>query len=170
MKEQISTVNGVKICSTLNSNLNSFCLSFYFRGGSLFESSSNNGISHLFEHIVFRNLKNKYDNFYELLSIHGIVLQGCTYKEFIRFTLNGPCGEFEFASEILCSIFDSINLPKSEFESTTFKEMYLIGFMSNLNILTELEQYLSSDEQDNLEEWLIKEFDITSYDIDGIDD
>ena len=117
MKEQISTVNGVKICSTLNSNLNSFCLSLYFRGGSLFESSSNNGISHLFEHIVFRNIKNKYDNFYELLSIHGIDFQGCTYKEFIRFTLNGPCGEFEFASEILCSIFDSINLPKSEFEN-----------------------------------------------------
>lgn len=65
---------------------------------------------------------------------------------------------------------DETELPKSEFESTTFKEMYLIGFMSNLNILTELEQYLSSDEQDDLEEWLIKEFDVTSYDIDGIDD
>lgn len=65
---------------------------------------------------------------------------------------------------------DETELPKSEFESNTFKEMYLIGFMSNLNILTELEQYLSSDEQDDLEEWLIKEFDITSYDIDGIDD
>ena len=65
---------------------------------------------------------------------------------------------------------DEAELPKSEFESTTFKEMYLIGFMSNLNILTELEQYLSSDDKDDLEEWLIKEFDITSYDIDGIDD
>ena len=65
---------------------------------------------------------------------------------------------------------DETELPKSEFESTSFKEMYLIGFMSNLNILTELEQYLSSDDKDDLEEWLIKEFDITSYDIDGIDD
>ena len=65
---------------------------------------------------------------------------------------------------------DEAELPKSEFESTSFKEMYLIGFMSNLNILTELEQYLSSDDKDDLEEWLIKEFDITSYDIDGIDD
>lgn len=65
---------------------------------------------------------------------------------------------------------DETELPKSEFESTTFKESYLIGFMSNLNILTELEQYLSSDDKDDLEEWLIKEFDITSYDIDGIDD
>ena len=117
MKEQISIVNGVKICSTLNNNLNSFCLALYVRGGSLFENSSNNGISHLFEHIVFRNLKNKYDNFYELLAIHGIDFQGCTYKEFIRFTLNGPSGEFEFASEILSEMFDSINLPKSEFEN-----------------------------------------------------
>lgn len=65
---------------------------------------------------------------------------------------------------------DETELPKSEFESTTFKESYLIGFMSNLNILTELEQYLSSDDKDDLEEWLIREFDITSYDIDGIDD
>ncbi len=117
MKEQIYTVNGVKICSTVNNNLNSFCLSLYIRGGSLFESSSNNGISHLFEHIVFRNLKSKYDNFYELLAIHGIDFQGCTYKEFIRFTLNGPSREFEFASEILCGIFDLINLSKMEFEN-----------------------------------------------------
>lgn len=65
---------------------------------------------------------------------------------------------------------EETELPKSEFESTTFKETYLIGFMSNLNILTELEQYLSNDDKDDLEEWLIREFDITSYDIDGIDD
>lgn len=117
MKEQIYTVNGVKICSTLNNNLNSFCLSLYIRAGSLFENSSNNGISHLLEHIVFRNLKNKYDDFYELLAIHGIDFQGCTYKEFIHFSLNGPGREFEFASEILCGIFDYINLPKTEFEN-----------------------------------------------------
>ena len=65
---------------------------------------------------------------------------------------------------------EEIELPKSEFESTTFKETYLSGFISNLNILAELEQYLSSDDKDDLEEWLIREFDITSYDIDDIDD
>ena len=65
---------------------------------------------------------------------------------------------------------EEIELPNSEFESTTFKEFYLSGFISNLNILAELEQYLSSDDKDDLEEWLIREFDITSYDIDDIDD
>ena len=65
---------------------------------------------------------------------------------------------------------EEIELPNSEFESTTFKETYLIGFISDLSILAELEQYLSSDDKDDLEEWLIREFDITSYDIDDIDD
>lgn len=117
MGEQVYNVNGVKICSMLNDNLNSFCLSLYIRAGSLFENSSNNGISHLFEHVVFRNLKSKYDNFYELLSTHGIDFQGCTYKEFIRFTLNGPSREFNFASQILCAVFDCINLSKIDFEN-----------------------------------------------------
>ncbi len=117
MVEQVSMVNGVKICSLVNPNLNSFCLSLYVRAGSLFENSSNNGISHLFEHVVFRNLKSKYDNFYELLSIHGIDFNGCTYKEFISFTLNGPCREFDFACEILCGIFDYINLSRIEFDN-----------------------------------------------------
>lgn len=117
MTERIYNVNGVKICSLLNKNLNSFCLSLYIRAGSLFENPSNNGISHLFEHIVFRNLKNKYGNFYELLAIHGIDFYGTTYKEFIRFTLNGPCREFDFACEILCGIFDYIKLSRNEFEN-----------------------------------------------------
>lgn len=65
---------------------------------------------------------------------------------------------------------DEVELPKSEFESTTFKETYLIGFISDLSILSELEQYMSSDEKDELEEYLIRVFDITSYDIEGIDD
>ncbi|MBO5290855.1 MAG: insulinase family protein [Clostridia bacterium] len=117
MLEQVSVVNGVKICSMVNPNLNSFCLSLYIRAGSLFENSSNNGISHLFEHIVFRNIKNKYEQFYEYLAVHGIDFQGCTYKEFIRFSLNGPRHEFLVATEVLCSIFDCINLSKTEFEN-----------------------------------------------------
>lgn len=64
---------------------------------------------------------------------------------------------------------DEVELPESEFESTTFKETYLYGFISDTSILAELEQYLSSDDKDELEEYLIRVFDITSYDIEGID-
>ena len=57
MKEQMYSVNGIELYSLTNSALKSFCLSLYIRAGSIFEKESENGISHLFEHIVFRNLK-----------------------------------------------------------------------------------------------------------------
>ncbi|MCI6770484.1 MAG: insulinase family protein [Oscillospiraceae bacterium] len=115
MREQFSSVNGIDLYSLTNPNLKSFCLSLYIRSGSLFEDSSDNGISHLFEHIVFRNLKRKYRSFYELLAMHGIDLCGCTYKEFIRFTINGPYYEFNFAIEILYGLFDEIQMSSDEF-------------------------------------------------------
>ena len=68
MNEHSASVNGISIYSLTNPNLRSFCLSLYVRAGSIFEDLSNNGISHLFEHVVFRNIKNKYENFYELLA------------------------------------------------------------------------------------------------------
>lgn len=57
MNERSFSVNGISIYSLTNPNLRSFCLSLYVRAGSIFEDISNNGISHLFEHVVFRNLK-----------------------------------------------------------------------------------------------------------------
>lgn len=58
MNERSVSVNGISIYSLTNPNLRSFCLSLYVRAGSIFEDLSNNGISHLFEHVVFRNIIN----------------------------------------------------------------------------------------------------------------
>lgn len=63
MREQELYINGTRIYSLTNHDLHSFCLSLYIRAGSIFEDMTENGISHLFEHMVFRNLKNKYENF-----------------------------------------------------------------------------------------------------------
>jgi len=104
-----------KIYAAPNRHLHSFCLSLYIKAGCLFETDEENGISHLFEHVVFRNLKEKYDDFYGLIAKHGIEFYGSTYKEFIRFTVTGPMGEFALASEILCGVFDEIKIPGSEF-------------------------------------------------------
>lgn len=117
MNERSVSVNGISIYSLTNPNLRSFCLSLYVRAGSIFEDSSNNGIGHIFEHVVFRNLKDKYENFYELIATHGLSLRGCTYKEFVRFTIDGPRHEFDFAVEILCSLFDEIKLTSHDFNN-----------------------------------------------------
>ncbi len=116
MQEQVCAVNGLQVYSLLNPNLKSFCLSLYVRAGSLFECENESGISHLFEHIVFRNIKAKYENFYEQLALHGIQFQASTYKEFIRFYITGPYYEFAFAADILCHIFDEIDIAPLAFE------------------------------------------------------
>lgn len=115
MKEHSVFVNGINIYSMTNPHLRSFCLSLYVRAGSIFETPDNNGISHLFEHVVFRNLKNRYENFYEMLAFHGLELYAGTYKEFIRFYIEGPSGEFDLAAEILCSLFSEIQLSRADF-------------------------------------------------------
>lgn len=53
---------------------------------------------------------------------------------------------------------DEVELSKSDFESVTFKDDYLEGYISNHDILVELEKYLSSDENAELEDWLAKNF------------
>lgn len=117
MNERSTSVNGISIYSLTNPNLRSFCLSLYVRAGSIFEDLSNNGISHLFEHVVFRNIKNKYENFYELLAMRGLCFQGSTYKEFVSFTIDGPQHEFDFAIEILCGLFDEIEPTSHDFNN-----------------------------------------------------
>ena len=117
MQEQELYINGTRIYSLTNHNLHSFCLSLYIRAGSIFEDITENGISHLFEHMVFRNLKNKYENFYHVMAKRGIDFEGCTYKEFIMFTVTGPSYEFDFACDILCGIFDEIVLDPCAFAS-----------------------------------------------------
>ena len=115
MQEKAVNINGINIYSLLNPNLRSFCLCLYIRAGSIFETSADNGISHFFEHIVFRNVKSKYENFYEELALHGMDMQGTTYKEFIQIEINGPSSEFVFAADVLCHIFDEIDISKEEF-------------------------------------------------------
>ena len=114
MQEKSVNINGVNIYSLLNPNLRSFCLCLYIRAGSIFETPADNGISHLFEHVVFRNVKSKYKNFYEELALRGIDMQGTTYKEFIQIEINGPAYGFAFAVEVLCHFFDEIEISKTE--------------------------------------------------------
>lgn len=117
MKAFDCKVNGIRLHAFTNPNLNSFCIGVYVRAGSMFEDEKNNGISHLLEHVIYRNLKKQYDtNFYELLAMHGVDISACTYKEFLYFFVDGPSYSFDFASDLVCKIFNEISIKRNEFE------------------------------------------------------
>ena len=127
MTERGFRVNNIDLYTFLNPHLNSFCISLYVRAGSLFEDDSECGITHLLEHSIYRNLKNHYDNFYELMSLHGLDMNATTYKEFVVFSVEGPDESFNLAADIILHIFDEISLTKEEFrleKERIFAEIY----------------------------------------------
>ena len=98
MKNYDCIINGIKLGVYTNTCFNTFCIGVIVRAGSMFENNNCNGISHLLEHVIFRNLKEQYkENFYELLALNGIDIDACTYKEFLYFSIGGPSYSFEFA-------------------------------------------------------------------------
>ena len=75
-------------------------LSFFVRGGPIHESLANNGVSHLIEHLCFRNLnglgqKQIYDQF----NSYGCTFRGCTFSDFLRFDIT-------VSRKFLCQAFD----------------------------------------------------------------
>lgn len=95
--------------SRQNENIHSFCLCLYVRAGSLFETKENNGISHFFEHIVFKNIHYQMgENLYQTLDRCGLDFNASTYEEFIQFIITGAPAHFEEAAEILTGILNRL--------------------------------------------------------------
>lgn len=85
------------------------------RGGCLYEPESQNGITHLLEHVSFRNLNYLYGSeLYRLLDKKGLDFNASTYKEFVRFTVIGAPKHFDFACRVLCDLFKPITVPASD--------------------------------------------------------
>ena len=119
MKEQsYRSSHGVLVHSYPNPALHSFCLCLYVRGGCMYEAEGENGITHLLEHTVFRNLNHRLGGtLYTRLDRLGLEFNAATYKEFVRFTLTGAPRHFEEAARILCAVFSPLTLPMEEYRT-----------------------------------------------------
>ncbi len=119
MKEQsYRCSNGVTIYTYPNPALHSFCICLYVRGGCMYEADGVNGITHLLEHMVFRNVNHLHGGeLYRRLDRLGLDFNAATYKEFVRFTVTGAPRHFEEAAQILCQVFSPLCLPMEEFRT-----------------------------------------------------
>lgn len=116
MKEQI--LNGIKLIDCTNAVYHSFCIGVYIKAGCMYEPEQWNGITHLYEHCVFRNIKKQYsEDFYELLTRHGLDFNACTYKEFVQFELTGIPSGVGFAADILSKLFLPFSLSAEEYHA-----------------------------------------------------
>lgn len=111
------TPNGSTVFFNQNDQLHSFCLCLYLKAGSMYETKEMNGISHFFEHIVFRNIHfHRGQNLYQTLDRLGLTFNATTYNELIRFSICGAPQHFMEAAEILTQIFEPISLAEEEID------------------------------------------------------
>lgn len=117
-RETERSVNGIRYYTDLNTGMHRFCLSLYFRAGPLFETEEENGLTHMFEHAVFRNIEHKYgDKLSSVLAKNCLEFNGVTYKEFVYFVIVGAPESFAAAADILFCVFDEIRLSRAELQT-----------------------------------------------------
>lgn len=107
--------NGIHLVDQRNSLYHSFCIGVYLWAGSMYEDEKQNGITHLFEHCVFRNIKSQFPDFYDLLSRHGLDFNARTYREFLQFEISGIPSGASFALDILSGIFMPLKISRQDY-------------------------------------------------------
>jgi len=108
--------NGVPLYSYRLPHTHSFVISVFLRAGCLFESENESGITHLFEHMVFRSINSSYGGrLYSTLDRYGLDFNATTYNEMVHFYISGVPSSFRVASEIISRVFDPISVSAAEF-------------------------------------------------------
>ena len=75
----------------------------------MYEEFKNNGITHFFEHVIFRNINKLMGmNLYKLLDRNAVEFNAVTYKEFMNLYFVFSTESLYFVLEILEHIFEEI--------------------------------------------------------------
>ncbi len=117
MEKELITKNRVKVYSYKNKGIHSFCIGLYIKAGCLYETEENNGITHFFEHISFKNLNNTIGmDLADYLDMYSLDINGCTYKEFVQFKISGASKNFKWAADVISAILSPLNATKTDIE------------------------------------------------------
>ena len=116
--ERLRAKNGIEIYGYRNSAMHGFFLSLFFRGGSMYETEGESGITHFLEHVLVRNVNKLYGmRLYELLDRHGLEFNASTYAEMVQFYLSGASDNFKIAADAAVRLLEPITLSREEIDS-----------------------------------------------------
>ena len=100
-----------------NPGLHRFVLSLTLLAGPLYETEGEEGSSHFFEHLVFRNINRRMNGtLYRTLDRLGLTFSACTYREMIRFSISGIPAHFCEAAEIFTQILSPLSLSSQDLQ------------------------------------------------------
>ena len=118
MNKILTAKNGIKIRAYKNPAVHGFFISLFFKGGSMYESEEDTGITHFLEHILVRNVNKLYKmKLYEILDRYGLEFNASTYAEMVQFYLSGATQNFKHAADATATLLSPIVLSKTEIDA-----------------------------------------------------
>ncbi len=112
------TQQGVPLYVYRNPALHSFYFALYVRAGSLYESEAEQGIAHLLEHVLIRNVHIGMGGLlYRTLDRLGLEFNAATYRDCIQFYISGPLAHMAQAATLLCRLLSPMVLDAGEYEA-----------------------------------------------------
>ena len=90
----------------------------YVKAGVLYENKDNNGISHFWEHMIFKNINaHMKGEMSQSLDKLGAYFNGCTYKELVEFKITGATKNFKKCSDIIAKAFLPLEFDDKDMET-----------------------------------------------------
>lgn len=118
MEEKRIAKNGIPVFSLKNEHSHSFFISMFLKSGSMYESESDAGITHFFEHVAIRNVNAAMNGaLYGMLDKYGMEFNASTFSEMVQFYISGSSSNFRVAADIASRLLSPISLPKSEIDA-----------------------------------------------------
>lgn len=116
MEQKIMTNNNIPVYYYGNEHLHSVCICIYIRAGLLYEKRELTGISHLWEHMAFKNINACMDGkLNKELDRMGAYFNGCTYKELVEFKIVAPERYFRECADIITKVFEDYKFSDEDF-------------------------------------------------------
>jgi predicted Zn-dependent peptidase len=107
------TFNGLPVILAGNPSLNGVAVTLFVRVGSAFETGKNNGISHLLEHLIFRNsTQEEADKYFPL----NLDLEAWTRKDFTCYEISCHKNDIEQIFGVLSFILGRNNFSSEEIQ------------------------------------------------------
>lgn len=117
MEKRLATKKNIPIYAYTNPHLHSFCLCLYVKAGLLYETEKTNGLTHLWEHMIFRSVNAQMDHtLYRRLDKLGLSFEGYTYRELVQFKLTGAVRHFDEAAAVFLKIFEPLRITSADLQ------------------------------------------------------
>ena len=109
---------GIPLYVYKNTAQHGFYVSVFARCGSMYESEGDEGITHLLEHCLIRNVNKLYGGtLYAELDAEGMEFNASTYSEMLQFYVTAATGKFSTGMAVLGKLFSPITLSRREMDA-----------------------------------------------------